>query len=473
MMQVLVPFLVLAVTALVALVGIAVRRSFTATVSVTGAGFVLAFLATVPAASAAPRAVGPLMMVDGLALFVAGLAALLGLACGLLAQATVLRGPDAGEEYHVLLVLAVLGAAALAAAAHVATLLLGLELLSVSLYGLIAHPVSRRGAVEAGLKYLVLAGVSSAILVFGMACVYAGTGTLTLTGITVAAAMGGGPLASAGLVLILVGLFFKLALVPLHMWTPDVYVGAPAPSTALVATVSKGAVVVVLWRLVAPLDLARAEAVSTVLTVAAVASMLVGNLLALRQRGLERILAYSSIAHVGYLLLAVIAGSALGTRALVFYLTAYGLTMTAAFGTLATLGTPDDEATDLERVRGLFWRRPGPALVLTVAMLSLAGMPLTAGFLAKVWVVTAGVSAAWWWPVVALAVGSAISMFYYLRVVLVMAAVEADPAASARPAAMPRLARVVLGVLLAAVVWLGLLPGTLDPVTTAVVGIIP
>ncbi len=146
-----------------------------------------------------------------------------------------------------LLVLAVLGASVLAAAAHFASLLLGLELLGVALYGLIAYPASRPGPVEAGTKYLVLAGVASAVLVFGMACVYGATGSLRLAD----AAAGGSPLAEAGLVLMLLGLFFKLALVPLHMWTPDVYVGAPAPVTALVATVSKGSVLVVLWRVMA------------------------------------------------------------------------------------------------------------------------------------------------------------------------------------------------------------------------------
>jgi NADH-quinone oxidoreductase subunit N len=470
MTAVVAPYVILAVTALVALVAVSVRRRLAVTAGVAAVGFVLAAGAAALALAAAPRAVGPLFTVDGLALFVAMLVSALGLAIGLLAHATLARGPEPGDEFHVLLVLAVLGAAALAAATHFASLLLGLELLSVSLYGLIAYPAARRAPVEAGVKYLVLAGVASAVLVFGMACVYAGTGSLDLAGVA-GAATAASPLALAGAVLLLLGLFFKLALVPLHMWTPDVYVGAPAPATAAVATVSKGAVLAVLWRLLEPVDVAELAALRTVLVVAGVASMLAGNLLALRQDDVKRILAYSSIAHLGYLLLAVVAGAGVGTAAVVFYLTAYTITMTAALGTVGALGRRGEETTALDDYHGLFWRRPGPAVVMSVALLSLAGIPLTAGFLAKAYVVAAGVGVAAWWLVAALVLGSAISMYYYLRVLLVMAEhTEAGPGAVAR---MPLAARLVLGVLAAAVVWLGVWPATLGPVTEAVVGIIP
>jgi len=464
----LLPLLVLAVTALVALTQVAIRRHLTTTVAITSLGLALAAAAVVPAATAAPAAVDALLAIDSLGLFVTALVCVLGLAIGLLAHATLARGPEPLDEFFVLLVLAVLGAAVLASAVHFAALLLGLEILSVALYGLIAYPASRRGPVEAGVKYLVLAGVASAILVFGMACLYAATGDLTLAG-AVGGAATGDLLAVAGLVLLLLGLFFKLALVPLHMWTPDVYVGAPAPVTALVATVSKGAALAVLWRVLAGADLAGVPAVALVLVCAGVASMLLGNLLALRQQDVKRILAYSSIAHLGYLLLAVVAGGSAGSAAVVFYLAAYTVTMTAALGTVAALAPRGEELTALADYRGLFWRRPGPALVMAIALLSLAGIPLTAGFLAKTYVLVAGVGAAQWWLVFALVVGSAVGVYYYLRVLLTMA--ERTDEIGAAAASLPTAARIVLTVLAVAVVWLGVLPATLQPVVDAVTAI--
>ena len=450
------PLLILAVTALVALTGIAVRRHAGFTATVASLGFVAA-------ADAAPLAAGPLLLVDGLALFVTGLACLLGLAVGLLAHVQLARDAEPPEEFHVLLLLAVLGAATLAAAAHFAALLLGLELLGVALYGLIAYPASRPGPVEAGVKYLVLAGVASAVLVFGMACAYAGTGSLRVAD----AAAGGSPLAAAGLALILLGLFFKLALVPLHMWTPDVYVGAPAPVTALIATVSKGSVLAVLWRVMAGAD-GGAPAAAAILAAAGAASMLLGNVLALRQTNLKRLVAYSSIAHLGYLTLAVLAGGAVGLAALVFYLTAYAVTVTAAFGAVGALAGRGAEAADLDAWRGLLWRRPGPAIVMAVAMLSLAGMPLTAGFLAKVHVLAAGAGAAQWVLVGALVVGSAIGVYYYLRVVLALVEKPDEEAAAAGAASLAPAAGTGLAVLTVLVVLLGVLPAALQPVLEAV-----
>ena len=196
------------------------------------------------------------------------------------------------------------------------------------------------------------------------------------------------------------GIGFKLALVPFHMWTPDVYEGAPAPITAFVATVSKGAMFALLLRYFNQSGARNSTALLLVLTIVAIASMFAGNLLALLQNNVKRILAYSSIAHLGYLIVAFEAGGDMAGFAVAFYFVAYFATMLGAFGVVTMLSTPGNDLGDLESYRGLFWRRPMIASVFTVMLLSLAGIPLTAGFVGKFYIVAAGASVSLWLLVV-------------------------------------------------------------------------
>lgn len=227
----------------------------------------------------------------------------------------------------------------------------------------------------------------------------------------------------AGIVLMMTGIGFKLAVVPFHLWTPDVYQGAPLPVTAFVATVSKGGVFAFLLRWLYAGG-ASTFALPLTLTIVAIASMLVGNLLALRQTNIKRLLAYSSIAHMGYFLVAVIAGGELGRTAATYYLTAYIVTILGAFGCLLALSQTAREADTFDDLRGLFWRRPALASVFTAMILSLAGIPLTAGFLGKFYVLAAGASATAWTLVIILIVSSTIGLVYYLRVIVAMFADE-------------------------------------------------
>ena len=238
------------------------------------------------------------------------------------------------------------------------------------------------------------------------------------------------PLLLTGLALTLTGFGFKLGLVPFHLWTPDVYEGAPAPVTAFVATVSKGAMFALLLRYFhGP---GAKGTVFVALSVVAVASMLVGNLLALLQDNVKRILAYSSIAHMGYVLVAFLAGGALAEQAVMFYLAAYFVTTLGALGIVTAISGAERDADRLTDYSGLFWRSPATAGVMTAMMLSLAGIPLTAGFLGKFYVVAAGASATVWWLVIALVVTSVIGLYYYLRVVVIMYQVDASIPASRR-----------------------------------------
>jgi NADH-quinone oxidoreductase subunit N len=461
------PLGALAASCLVLMLSISLRRDHRTSATITGIGLAVA-LCTLPAVLRVPRAVTGLLILDPYSvfylalLFSAGLC-VTGLSYGYLRDRTLNR-----DEFYLLLLLATLGAGVIAASSHFVSFFLGLETLSISLYALIAYPRSRDEQIEAALKYLILAGVSSSFLVLGMGIVYAGTGTMEFG--RLASILGALPtgmdraLARGGLGLIVVGIGFKLAVAPFHSWTPDVYQGAPAPVTAFVATVSKGAMVALLVRFFLGTDGRLPGALQEVFFVLAVASMIAGNLLALLQRNVKRMLAYSSIAHLGYVLVALLAGGPLGVTAVTFYMVAYFVTTLGAFGVMTVLSPELRDADRLEDYRGLAWRSPGLALIFTAMVLSLAGIPLTAGFLGKFILVKAGVDSRLWTPVIVLVLTSGMGLYYYLRILV---AVFSQPSASndfpsvlsSIPVSLPD--RVVLGFLTLALVWIGIRPGGL------------
>jgi NADH-quinone oxidoreductase subunit N len=417
------PLLVLGGAAVLVMLGIAVRRNFALTVGLTVLALLAALVCLAPAVGLAPRRVTGLLFVNGFGLLYVGLLITTSLVGSLLAYGYAGRRGGQREEAYILLLLATLGGCVLALSDHFASFFLGLELLSVSLYGLISYSRWRPPSLEAGAKYLILAAVSSSFLLFGMALVYAELGTMSFPEIVrQAATVGAVSALLPGLLLIVVGIAFKLAVVPFHMWTPDVYEGAPAPVTAFVATVSKGAVFALLLRLFGQLDLARYPSLVFAFALIAAASMLAGNLLALRQYNVKRLLAYSSISHLGYVLVAFLAGGALGVSAATYYLVAYFATILVAFGSVGSLSDPARlrDADSLADYRGLFWRRPFLTAAFGASLISLAGIPLTAGFLGKLYVSLAGVSSPHWWLVVVLVLSSTIGLYYYLRVASIM-----------------------------------------------------
>lgn len=469
----LLPILVLAAAIVVIMLVIAFFRNHVLAAGLTLVSLGLAFAALFVAAQWAPRQVTPLLAVDSYSLFFAGLIMAASFAVALLSYGYLERMALQREEFYLLLLLATLGSIVLASATHFASFFLGLEILSVALYGMIAYPRWRQISIEAGLKYLVLAGASSAFLLFGMALVYGELGTMEFGRMASAVAAGGSAGQSAivltGLSMMLVGFGFKLAVAPFHLWTPDVYEGAPAPATAFVATVSKGATFALLLRFFTQVDIRHQPSLFLTVAVISVASMLGGNLLALRQNNVKRILAYSSISHLGYLLVALLASGPLGPAAVAFYLVAYFVTTLGTFGVVTVLSGPDRDADSLEDYRGLFWRRPWIAGVFTAMLLSLAGIPLTAGFVGKFYLVSAGVGSALWVLVVILVVGSGIGLYYYLRVVSVMFVrqAEGEVALVTYPSAAGSL---VLGVLSVLLLWFGVYPSPLIELIQATVG---
>jgi NADH-quinone oxidoreductase subunit N len=334
---------------------------------------------------------------------------------------------------------------------------------------MIAYVRTRPTALEAAVKYLVLASTSSAFLIFGLALLYAATGSLEV-GQWVAAPRGGmeyfsSSLLALGSVLVIVGAGFKLAAFPFHMWTPDVYQASSEPVAAFIATASKGAMVAFLLRFAISTDgFVAGSALATVVTVVAVLSMLAGNLLALLQNDIRRLLAYSSIAHMGYLLVAIIVASAAadsGATATGYYLAAYFPAMLAAFAVLSTLKLTGRDVTTTDDLRGLARERPFAALVMTLAFLSLAGLPLTSGFMAKLYVVTSGVAVNAWPLIIALVIGTSIGIFYYLRVISAMCAsrtAEIITLPTSSGCSVRMVAVALLVVLAVLIIWLGIQP---------------
>jgi len=455
------PFIVVSATTVVLMLLVAFYRRHPLAAGLAGVGLTAAFAALFAVRFYAPsRQVTSLILVDDFALFFMGLLFAAGFAVVLLSYGYLKDRPGNREEYYLLLLLATLGSSVLAASSHFASFFLGLEILSVSLYGLIAYPRTLDESIEAGVKYLVLSAASAAFLLFGMALIYSQLGTMEFSHIASAQASGTNPsnlLVLAGSAMLFVGIGYKLSAVPFHMWAPDVYQGAPAPVSALISTLSKGGIFAVLLRYFTVVDIRGYESLYVMIAVVSFASMAVGNLLALLQNDVKRILAYSSIAHMGYLLVAFLAGGTLGATAVAFYLVAYFVTSLAAFGVVTVLSGPDEEAEDLEDYRGLFWRRPWLAGAFTSALLSLAGIPLTVGFIGKFYLLAAGVAPALWVLVVTLVVTSTIGLFYYLRVVATMLSRPTGqaPALGPSPSSQGVLALVALMVLL---FWLGVFP---------------
>jgi len=423
----LLPLLVTSLTAVVVMLAIATKRNHALTFMLSVVGLNLALLSLIPALEVAPLEVTPLLLIDNFACYYMALVLAASLACVTLIHAYL--GGESGkgypgnrEELYLLVLLSAAGGLVLVSAQHLAGLFIGLELLSVPTYGMIAYAFFNKRSLEAGIKYMVLSAAGSAFLLFGMALLYAEAGDMAFSAIGASLAQGSSLLVELGIGMMLIGLAFKLSLVPFHLWTPDVYEGAPAPVAAFLATASKVAVFAVLLRLYQISPAMSGGWLNELLTLIAIASILFGNLLALLQNNLKRLLGYSSIAHFGYLLVALIASKGLAVEAVGVYLATYVLTSLGAFGVITMMSTPYSgrDADALYEYRGLFWRRPYLTAVLTVMMLSLAGIPLTAGFIGKFYVIAAGVEAQLWWLLGAMVLGSAIGVFYYLRVMVTL-----------------------------------------------------
>ncbi len=471
----LLPFIILAATTLIVVLVISFYRNHFITAMLTVIGHAAAIAVLPSLTHVTPLQVTPLMIIDDYSLFYIGLLTAASLIVTVLMYSYLQRREAQREEFYALLLIATIGSTVLVTSSHFITLFIGLEVLTVSLYGMIAYLFTNDRPLEAGIKYLILAAASSAFLLFGMALIFAETGTMLFSELAEKLA-GGEDLRQVfiltGTGMMVVGIGFKLAVVPFHMWTPDIYEAAPAPVTAYLATVSKGGMFAILLRYFIELNVYTYETVFFVFTVIAILSMFIGNILALLQSNVKRILAYSSIAHLGYILVAFLAAGALAVEAVTFYLVAYFITSLGAFGIVGLLIYNEREPEDIQDYRGLYVHRPWLSAVFTAMMFSLAGIPLTAGFIGKFYVLTAGVSAALWVLVILLVVNSAIGLYYYLRIVITM---YSSPEETGSPSgslaqSISIAGGVVLAFLMITLVWLGVYPEPLIAIIQDIAG---
>jgi NADH-quinone oxidoreductase subunit N len=413
------------------------------------------------------RAFHDMVVLDAFALF---FSVVIGYAAGLALLISIdyirRHGAQAGE-YYALVLFATTGMMLLASANDLIVVFLALELMSLSLYVLAGFFKTRLASSEASMKYFLLGAFASAFFLYGIALLYGATGSTNLDRIAMAAVGDRSPLVLIGLGLLLVGFGFKISSVPFHMWAPDVYEGAPTAVTAFIATGSKAAAFAALIRvLVVGLGALQADW-SALFWAVAVLTMTLGNVVALAQANLKRMLAYSSIAHVGYMLVGLVAGGTAGAGAVLFYLLAYTFTTAGAFGVIALSQRLGEESVDVGDYAGLARRHPVFAAALTLCLLSLIGIPPLAGFVAKVYLFGAAIRAGFVWLAVIAVLNSAVAAYYYLRVIVYMYMREGEGAgAGYAPSFAGGLA---LAIALAGIVALGMVPAPFADLAQAAV----
>jgi NADH-quinone oxidoreductase subunit N len=357
-----------------------------------------------------------------------------------------------GREGPALVAIAAAGGVALASANHGATLFLGLELTTLPMVALALMPRTE-AAVEAGYKLFLIAGVGAGALLMGLVFGFAASGSLRLDAWSV-----GGPVAAIGLAFVLVGLSVKFALVPFHMWSPDLFAGAPAPVGGIAGSISKVAVAIAALRI--GLSLPAPQIWTLGLLLAGGAAVILGNLAALRQDNLLRMLGYSSIAHSGYIALVLSVGGGLMGETVLVYVASYAPAIVAAFAVAGLLGAQ----TRIEDLRGLAWSRPLAGVALGIALLSMAGLPPTVGFIAKIYLFSNLVGEAAWGPLIIAAAGSAIGFAYYLRFSIRIFTAPRDPVPRA---VLNRADGLAMAVAIALIVALGMYPEPLTGLAAA------
>ena len=424
------PIIAVVLTVLVVMIAITIKRSHMVigTISVVGLNIALFALlgqmaGIIDSGTLVPTA-EQLFVIDNFAQFNMVVILICALACFTLSYAYLADLDDHKEELYLLMLLSTVGALLMVSAQHLASFFMSLEMLSIPLYGMLAYTYMRKRSLESGLKYLVLSATASATLLMGMAFIYAEVGSLAFKPISMTLVdLFESPLLIVGTAMMMFGIAFKLSAAPFHIWTPDVYEGAPAPVATYLASVTKVAMMALAVRFLIDTSLLALPSVQMLLMVMATLSILVGNLLAVRQTSLKRLLGYSSIAHMGYVLIVIVSIGSAADSISSMYMAIYAFTSIGAFGVVTLMSSPyrlAGEADELTHYQGLFWRRPVLTAVMTIMMLSLAGIPLTAGFITKLFAILAAVQGTNWFLAGMIILGSAIGLFYYLRVMLTL-----------------------------------------------------
>jgi NADH-quinone oxidoreductase subunit N len=395
--------------------------ALTGAVALTGAGLAMIFTCTLWDGSAS--IFNNLYTIDNFGTFFKGLALIVSLLVTLLSLRYAERENIIKGEYYSLLLFGVLGMMIMVSSTNFITIFIGLEVMSIAVYVLCGLLSGNPRSVEASLKYFLLGAFATAFLLYGMALIYATTGSLDIREIADYVASGNfkpTPMFMIGLAMLIVGFGFKTASVPFHMWTPDVYQGAPTSITAYMATGIKAAAFGAFLRVFYTAFLPFLGEWSGILWLIAVATMTLGNITALVQDDVKRMLAYSSIAHAGYILIAFVIGDQFSSSSILFYVLVYTFMNIGAFTVVILLGQKDRENTGIESYAGLAGRHPLIALSMAIFLLSLAGIPPLAGFMGKFYVLSAAIKAKYYWLAVIGVLNSVVAVYYYLRVIMVM-----------------------------------------------------
>ena len=422
--------------------------------AVGGAG-----LAYLWVSGATPAGAPAMIALDGFRYVSGALILLCAAATVLLSLRYLEREQLLAPEFYVLLLLATVGLLLMPGAQDLMVFFLGLETMSVAVYVLAGYDRRSPQSAEAALKYFLIGAFASAFLLYGIALIYGATGTTNLVGI--GAKLSTAPLslmASLGLGFLLIGLGFKVAAVPFHMWTPDVYEGAPTPVTGFMAAAVKAAGFAGLARILVECFPAAGTQWKPIVLVLSIATMVLGNLVALSQRSIKRLLAYSSIAHAGYLLAAIWPGSQLGYSALMLYLMAYGVTTLASFGLLSALGRDGERDVTLDSIAGLGAARPGIAAALSICLFSLLGFPGTLGFIGKWYILTAVLEQHQSVLAVVLVLTSVVSAGYYLPIIMSMYMKPSRVPLAHTEVGLPPVATWVIALSVLAILVLGVIP---------------
>ena len=384
-------------------------------------GLVLAFFAALSTVGETGHAFSGMMTTGGFADYFAMVFIASGLTSLLLSRSYIRKEQYEHGEYYALLLFGVTGMILMAAAADLIIFFLGLEIMSISFYVLAGFARKRATSNEAALKYFLLGAFATGFLLYGIALVYGSVGSTDIQTIVHAAPqLVQAPLFMIGLAMILIGLAFKTAAVPFHMWVPDVYEGSPTTVSAFMSTGGKSAAFAVMLLIFAPAVMQSANSLREVMAVIAALSMIVGNVIAISQISIKRMLAYSSIAHAGYILVGIVAANQTGSTGVLFYLMAYTMMNVGAFGVLSILESQDGQNLTFDDYAGLSAKRPLLAGLMAVFMFSLAGVPPFAGFFGKYYVFVGAIEGGYTWLAILGVLMSVISAYYYLRLVVVM-----------------------------------------------------
>lgn len=386
----------------------------------------------------------------------------------LIAQKYIKNIKEKSSEFYGLLIFATLGMMVLSSAGEFITLYIGLELMTISFYILTAYLLNDERSGEAGLKYLLLGAISSAILLFGMSLVFGMTGTTVIS--EIAARWNGEPAMVAGVALMVAGFAFKISVIPFHMWTPDIYQGAPTPVTAYLSVASKAAgfaAMVRVFMLAFPVMAVSPFNWNLLLAVLAALTMIVGNLIALVQKDVKRLLAYSSIAQAGYILVGLVAANAYGLKGLVFYAMLYVFSNIGAFA-VATAVEVDTGSTSIDAFQGLSKRSPFLAAAMTVCLLSLAGIPPMAGFVGKFYLFSGAIQDGYLWLALIGLIMSMVSVYYYLTVSKAMYIGNNE---KQEPVDIGGANRLALWICLLATIFIGVYPGPLSNIANSAIQI--